>query len=292
MVDGLELRTDYLSHRASFLALAGLLKDTFDIDIVELDRFGGPDPTSMASGYFDAAGHCVANFSAFSMPLVVDGKPVRAVGYQSGAVRPEYRGRGLYRDLMERAFSRAEAEGFEAGILLTDKPDLYRPYGFEVAPQHCFRGAVPALRGKPNARSLSLDIVEDLALVTAILEARRDVSRRFAACRQTRTFLLNACFDPDIRLSYLAGLDAVVAWKAEDDTFRLLDVAAAEMPDLDAILSGLGVETGSVEVLFPTDLLGWSGTAVAYQGSCALMIRPTADPIPSQPFMLAPMMDF
>jgi GNAT superfamily N-acetyltransferase len=59
------------------------------------------------------------------MPLVVNGRVVRAAGYQSGAVRPDYRGQGLYRTLMKRAFDWAERGGFEAGILLTDKPGLY-----------------------------------------------------------------------------------------------------------------------------------------------------------------------
>ena len=78
----LEFRADYVADPCAFAALADLLQDTFDIDIRVIDRFGGPDPTSMPSGYFDAAGRCVANFSAFSLPLVIDGKLRRAAGYQ------------------------------------------------------------------------------------------------------------------------------------------------------------------------------------------------------------------
>lgn len=293
MADRLELRTGYFPDRASFLALAGLLRDIFDIDIGLLDRFGGPDLTAMPCGYFDAAGRCVANFSAFSMPLVVEGQPVRAVGYQSGAVRPDYRGQGLYRDLMERAYDWADAEGFEAGLLLTDKPDLYRAYGFDVVPQHLFRGSMPAAEGKADARSLSLDDAGDLALLTAMLERRCDVSERFAVRGTTRTFLLNACFDPDIRLSHLAALDAIVAWKDEGETLRLLDVVAQEMPGLSAIAGAMGSSAGMVEVLFPPDRLDWEGEAVPYQGSCDLMVRAgRANPVPRRPFMLAPVMDF
>ena len=77
MSKGLELRTGYFCDRPSFLALAGLLQDIFDIDIALLDRFGGPDLTATPFGYFDSDGRCVANFSAFSMPLVVDGNERR-----------------------------------------------------------------------------------------------------------------------------------------------------------------------------------------------------------------------
>ena len=293
MLDGLELRTGYFADRPSFLALAGLLKDIFDIDIGLLDRFGGPDPTAMPFGYFDAEGRCVANFSAFSMPVVVDGRSVRGVGYQSGAVRPDYRGKGLYRDLMQRAFAWAEAEGFDAGLLLTDKPDLYRPYGFEVAPQHLFRGPMPVRQGRANARLLSLDDPADLALAIRILENRCDVSRRFAVRNATRTFLLNACFDPDIRLSHLAPLSAMVAWKEIDGALHLLDVVAERMPGLSEVVGALDSTMETVAVLFPPDRLGWEGVPVRYRGSCDLMIRAGKDtPVPDRPFMLAPSMEF
>lgn len=293
MDDRLELRTGYFADRSSFLALAGLLKDIFDIDIGLLDRFGGPDLAAMPFGYFDAEGRCIANFSAFAMPLVVDGRPVRAVGYQSGAVRPEYRRRGLYRDVMQRAFDWASTEGFEADLLLTDTPDLYRRYGFETVPQHLFRGPMPPAEGKPDARPLSLDDEADLALATHMLGCRCDVSRRFAVHRATGTFLLNAFSDRDIRLSHLASLDAIVAWKQEAGTLRLLDVVSRQMPGLSAIAGAMGWNATSAEVLFPPDRLGWDGEAVPYRGSCDLMARVgRANPAPNLPFMLAPMMEF
>ena len=80
MTDMLELRSDYFGDPASFRALVDLLRDTFDIDVGEVERFGGQEQGSMPFGYFDAEGRCVANFSAFSMPLVIGGRPVRAVG--------------------------------------------------------------------------------------------------------------------------------------------------------------------------------------------------------------------
>jgi predicted N-acetyltransferase YhbS len=287
------LRAGYFDDRSAFLALADLLRDIFDIDISLLDRFGGPDLTAMPFGWFDPEGRCVANFSAFSMPLVVDGREVRAVGYQSGAVRPDYRGLGLYADLMRRAFEWSDAQGFEAGILLTDKPDLYRPYGFETVPQHAFHGPMPERRSTSDARRLDLDDAADLALAMRLLVERDDLSDVFSARRQTKTFLLNACFDPDIRLSCLPGLEALVAWKVEDGALQLLDLVAGQMPGLGAIVSALGIDASEVQVLFPPDRLGWTGAPQPFRGSCDLMVRTGGvPPAPSAPFMLSPMADF
>jgi predicted N-acetyltransferase YhbS len=290
---GLTFRSNYFGDRQAFLALAGLLDDTFGIDITVLDRFGGPDPSSMPFGLFDDAGRCIANFSAFSMPLVVDGMLVRAVGYQSGAVRPDYRGRGLYRLLMERAFAWADAQGFEAGILLTDTPDLYHRYGFASVPQYCFRGPLPARTPSSPARSLSLDAPADLALLSGLLETRAAPSLCFSARGQARAFFLNACFDPEIRLSHVAGVDAVVAWKQQDRTLQVLDIVARTMPGLGAVVSALEIDADQVEVQFPTDRLSWEGKALSYRGSCDLMLRPSpVRAVPPLPFMLAPMAEF
>jgi predicted N-acetyltransferase YhbS len=293
MPERLSLRQGYFADPKAFQALADLLHDVFGIDITLQNRLGGPDPSSMPFGYFDEAGRCIANFSAFAMPLVIEGRVVKAAGFQSGAVRPDYRGRGLYRDLMQRAFAWADAEGFEAGILLTDKPELYRAFGFQVLPQFRFCGHTPQSSSREvHSRDLDLANADDIKLVSHILAHRQPVSAVFAVQRQSEMFLLNALFDPEIRLSYLHALDAVIAWKMDGDTVQMLDIAARQIPLLADICSALGVPVERIEVLFPTDRLGWSGDARPYAGSCALMVRglqPSAIPTPA---MLSPMADF
>lgn len=293
MSERLSLRQGYFADPKAFQALADLLHDVFGIDITLQNRLGGPDPSSMPFGYFDEAGRCIANFSAFSMPLVIEGRVVKAAGFQSGAVRPGYRGRGLYRDLMHRAFAWADTEGFEAGVLLTDKPDLYRSFGFQVVPQFHFCGNMPKTSSREiHSRDLDLANADDIMLVSDILANRQPVSRMFAVQRQSEMFLLNALFDPEIRLSYLAALDAVIGWKIDGDTVQLLDIAARQIPLMADICAALGVPLERIEVFFPTDRLGWSGDAEPYAGSCALMVRgidPSAVP---RPAMLSPMADF
>lgn len=293
MPESLRLRQDYFGDAKAFQALAALLQDVFRIDIGLPNRFGGPDPSSMPFGYFDEAGRCVANFSAFSMPLVVEGRIVKAAGYQSGAVRPEFRGRGLYRDLMDRAFAWADAEGFEAGILLTDKPDLYLPYGFQILPQFLSSGDFPQSGSREvQARDVNLTNIDDIQLVSDILANRQPVSTVFAVQRQSEMFLLNALFDPEIRLSYLPAFGAIIAWKIERDRLQMLDIAAAAIPSISNICSALGVAANRLDVFFPTDQLSWTGDPQPYSGSCALMIKGIAPSAFPAHVMLSPMADF
>jgi len=291
---GLTFRQDYFDDPAAWAALAALLKDTFGIDVSIQDRLGGPDPTCMPFGYFNADGVCAANFSAFSMPMIIDGRPVRAAGFQSGAVRPQWRGKGLYRDLMNRAFGWCDEQGFELGILLTDKPALYEPYGFRVLPQHRFVGSAPPVATKPagRARALSLDNATDIALIRHALQGRTPVSPVFAVAAQAEMFLLNSAFDAGIRLSLMEDWEAVVAWTSEGTMFELLDIAGKSIPPLSAILSALDQQPSHVEVCFPPGKLGWQATPEPSPFDISLMVRGDGATPLSGPVMLSPMAEF
>lgn len=290
----LTLRQDYFGAPSGFQALTDLLQDVFEIDVGVLQQFGGPDPSSMPFGYFDPAGRCVANFSAFSIPLIINGTLVKAAGYQSGAVLPEFRGHGLYKDLMQRAFAWADTSGFSAGILLTDKPSLYEKYGFKAVPQHRFCGPAPDFQPMDaKTRQLDLNHAADIAILSEILDHRQPVSNRFAVVRQKEMFLLNSVFDPTITLSLLPALGIVIAWKrGNDGRLLLLDIAGPSLPTMAEILSHLNQPADRIEAHFPTDRLRWEGTPMAHQGNCVLMVSGLPQQALQTPFMLSPMAEF
>ncbi len=293
-ISHLTFRQDYFGDPAAFAALVALLHDTFGIDVGIQERFGGPDPTSMPFAYFDENGICVANFSAFSMPMMIDGRLVKAAGFQSGAVRPRSRGQGLYRDLMRRAFSWCDAQGCELGLLLTDKPALYEPYGFKILPQHRFSGLPPAAAMSAGvSRTLSLEKSADAVLVKRLLRQRTPVSSIFAVAAQAEMFLLNGGFDTGIQLSYLDQPECVVAWKSgEADCFRLLDIVGKTIPPLSVILDALDQRPSRVEVCLPPDRLDWQGTPEPFPSHTSLMVRGDAADRLRQPVMLSPMAEF
>lgn len=290
--EGLTFRSDYFGDPAAWLALADLLKDIFDIDVTAMDRLGGPDPTSVPFAWFDADGTCIANISAFSLPLVLNGVTVRAAGLQSGAVRPSHRGQGLYRDVLEAALDHCDAQGFEAVALLTDTPVLYERYGFRVLAQHRFTGTAPTGGAAGPVRPLDIAGETDLPLLRRLLARRQPVSGRFAPLSQAEMFLLNASLMPDLRLDLIAD-DTVIAWQAGDDGgFELMDIVGPRIPDLAGILASLGITPPRVTVHFPPDRLAWDGEAVADAGDMALMLRSAKDLQPAQPFALSPMAEF
>lgn len=288
MTDGLSFRAGYFADRAAWTAFAALLADIFGLDLAPLDRLGGPDPAAMPFAFFDDSGTCVANLSAFPMPLVVDGVTVLAAGLQSGAVRPAWRGRGLYRDLARRALAWCEARGASPVLLCTTNPALYARE-FVVLPQHAFVGAPPPVEGPvAPARALDLDRQPDLALVRRLLSGRMPVSAQVGLAGHATMFLLNAALDRDIRLHYLPDDDVVVATGAGGDRFRLCDIVGSAIPRLARIVAAFGPAAGEIEVCFPPDRLGWQGRPVVFGGPCALMARGPLPPGLRRPFMLPP----
>ena len=289
----LVFRANYFGDPAASQALAALLDDTFGIDVTILDRLGGPDPTGLPFAWFDVSGTCIANISVFSMPLVINGNFTRAAGLQSGAVRPEYRGRGLFRSVMEAALDYCDSEGFEAVTLLTDKPALYERYGFRALAQHRFAGPAPAGGRAGATRQLDMANDADVTLLRRLLNGRRPVSDRFAPLRQVEMFLFNAALMPDLRLDLMEEDGAVIAWQqGADGTFELFDVAGAQIPALTDILAGLRITPSKIRVHFAPDHLDWTGEAIADDGDMVLMLRGAEGLRPEHPFALPPMAEF
>ncbi|MCD2175406.1 GNAT family N-acetyltransferase [Rhizobium sp. C4] len=293
-METLEFRQGYFSEPAALSALTDLLRDTFGIDISVQSRLGGPDPSSMPFGYFDRQGRCVANFSAFTMPMVIGGKEVKLAGYQSGAVRPEYRGRGLYRQLMTAAFAWAEKTSHAAGILLTEKPALYESYGFRIVHQFRSLGAPQPPAGATGiGRKLDISNTDDVKLISQLLVQRQPVSQQFAVAHQKEMFLLNAYLDRQVLLTYLPKHETVVAWKhGRDGAFIVLDIVAKEMPSMTDLLDAVGYSGNHIEVHFPTDGLGWQGSKAPCRAECELMMTDKFGEKLPDGLMLSPMAAF
>ncbi len=291
---GLTFRRDYFGDRKAWQALVDLLKDTFGIDIGPLQQMGGPDPSSMPFCWFASDGQLAANLSAFAMPLVIDGRTVNAAAFQSGAVRPPWRGRGLCRDLTHKALAWCEEKGFEAVVLYTDKPGLYEPYGFCALPFHCHVGKAPvSSKAELPARRLNPLEPADLKLLRAALKTRVPVSDVLAVRESAAMFLINTQLDPGVMLSWLEREQTAVAWKMETPGhLTLLDVVGPEIPSLASIIGALDIDVTTVDVLFSPDKLGWSGQAKPVDSHTHFMIRSAGATAFAHPAMLSPMADF
>ncbi len=163
-------------------------------------NFGGPDPTSMPFGYFDETGRCVANFSAFSMPLVINGRLVRRRAISRVPCGPEWRGRGLYRDPHAARLRKNQSRGFRARHPADGQARFFTSaMASETFPQHVFRwGAAETAGSCPGAKA---PILAGSRRSPPYEERYSKSYSRFPALPplsgKWRCFTLNACFDPE-----------------------------------------------------------------------------------------------
>ncbi len=235
--------------------LARLIRDVFDLDTTPLDRFGR-DPDVVSFGWW-SGDTLVANLGLARRTLWLAGIETEARDIRSVAVRPAWRGDGLFRDLMTRAL--AEADG-QVGLvtLATEIPTLYAPFGFRPLAESAFLGPIAPTGAAPNHRRLSLADDTDVALIRDLFARRTPVSRLCAVCDHPALFFLKAIESPEIALVHLADLDAVVAIDEDDPAEpALLDVVAPRIPSLAAIAAALGGWTGRIRVAITPDRLDW-----------------------------------
>lgn len=181
---------------------------------------------------------------------------------QSVAVRPGWRGKGLFRDLMTKAIAYADAR-VDHVLLTTGTPGLYQPFGFRHFKEYSFHGYLPPQPSQQTrSRVLSLADDADVALLMALFRRREPVSLIASATDHPALFMLKTVSTPKVNLVHLPQLDAVVAVQTDPRSpLTLLDIVASSIPSLQEVASALGFEGGEVTVLFTPDRLSWTPDA-------------------------------
>ncbi|WP_176083262.1 GNAT family N-acetyltransferase [Martelella sp. HB161492] len=278
-------RNDYGRTPEGRAALKSLIGDIFGLDITPLDRLGH-NPDVIAFGWWQGD-RLIANVSLFRRVLWLCGQRTEAFGVQSVAVRPEFRRRGLFFDLMTRALAFAD-ERVGLVILMTDSPALYARFGFRPLQEHACIATPDPVPGLRDARALSLADDADLRLVVDLFRRRAPTSLRASATDHPALFLLKAFTDGTIELVHLQHLETVVALKRPAAApVVLLDVLSPAPPPLQDIAAALGIAGSTFELRMTADLIAPDATPLApvHRGH---MVRGPF-PAESSPFMLSTM---
>jgi predicted N-acetyltransferase YhbS len=252
----LDFRSDYALSCEGLSELTRLIYDVFGVDVSPLNRMGH-DPRVVAFGWW-LGSELIANVSLYERKLWLMGEQVAAFGVQSVAVRPEWRGKGLFRDLMGRALSFADAR-VDLVILATGTPSLYTPFGFRQVKEATFSADLAGQQTRPGYRLLSLAEDSDIAFLRDIFSRRAPTSFVASACDHPALFMLKAFEAPEIELLHLPNLDAVVAVKGRNGpSMTLLDIVAPSIPSLEEIVSALGYAGERINVHLTPDRFSWA----------------------------------
>ncbi|RFU63162.1 GNAT family N-acetyltransferase [Bacillus sp. V59.32b] len=193
----------YLLFEKVFGIEAAILKD------FHARGFWNPDYTPYT--FFDGD-KAVANVSMFAMPLLIEGKRIKGAGIQSVMTDPEYRGRGLMKQLFQLMLTELNKQ-VQVAFLYTDKPDLYTAFGFRVIQEHYYTAAAStvAVEKKRPFRKLDFFDENDVEVLRNLFQTREPTSHQFFPLSYDSSFYLNM-YNPYFhgKLHYCEELETVI----------------------------------------------------------------------------------
>ena len=216
----------------------------------------------------------VANASLHRMNIALRGEWV--TGWQLGAVGvvPEWRGRGLQRQIMQRMLAGVGTKDLVFLFANDTVLDFYPLFGFKRRVETVFGSEHPVEPAVDRLSVLSLDRAEDRALLARVAGSAAPVSLEFGA-RGYGGILLwywtnfyQGCF------YYSEAEDAVIVAEHDGDALRVCDVLARTPFDLRPYLSRIArVSARRVEFGFTPGTWWPEARAIANPQDSPLFVR-------------------
>ncbi|MED4784025.1 GNAT family N-acetyltransferase [Brevibacillus choshinensis] len=274
---GLTFASHYASEMDSRETLYPLFERVFDIPVEVLKDFyarGFWDPTYCPYTFFDGT-RAVANASCFTLELQLGGQRVKSAGIQSVMTHPDYRNRGLMRQLCEQMLVDLD-QRFPTSWLFTDSPELYTPFGFRVVPQYAFV-AEYSHDGDPEAQLRQIDFQQeqDVRLVRECFVDHQPISLTFAPVGYESSFFLHM-YSPDFQsyVHYSERLQAIIVFAVKEQTLHLYDIIGKQLPSWTELCTEIPEPFSRVTLHFcPDQFADRVFTPILYDGGGKLMVR-------------------
>ncbi|MEQ1570300.1 MAG: GNAT family N-acetyltransferase [Myxococcota bacterium] len=206
----------------------------------------------------------VAHVGVLAHPLRLAGEDRVVAGVHAVCSRPDHRGRGHVRRLLEAACEWIDGR-FDAAKLHTDYPDLYAKVGFEVAPTHRFHtrargGGGPAVR---------LDPYRDHPRIDRALAGRSPVSDALSTRDPGWLTWIDAALARGLDRWFVGVPDApwIAAAEVRDRVLYVYDVIGPELPSADGLLGAIGESYDRVEWSFSPERFDPQAAAVEVPAS-------------------------
>ncbi|MGG2065755.1 MULTISPECIES: GNAT family N-acetyltransferase [unclassified Bacillus (in: firmicutes)] len=258
-MDNLTICVNYAFENERREQLYGLFERVFHIPVHTLQDFykkGFWDETYSPFTLFEED-KAIANVSMFSMPMMVGGERIKAAGIQSVMTHPDYRNKGLMKQLFCEALKSIDEE-YTYSFLFTETPELYTSFGFQIVKEY-----ISTMQYEKNELQLSairkLDFfdAEDLQLIKDVFENKECLSRAFAPLHYQSSFYLHM-YDQkwNDKLYFSEEIKAILIYEVVDGVLKLYGVISEFMPVLDELCAVIPEAFHTIDFYFSPDQLG------------------------------------
>lgn len=254
----IEYRSDYFDDPLAKAAFERYAKKIFGLDFSRWKARGLWDNQYKPFSAF-AGGECVASICVYPSEMRVDGAKRRGAQLLTVGTLPEFRLRGIQREIWKRVSAWISQE-CDFTFLFTDDSaaGFYEKLGLRKQAEYfeTVRCPQPASHGQLRFRKLDLEQDGDYKIIELLARERKMISNRIGF------------FNPNLLLFmflylyqgwsyYLEDIDTVIVVEDTKDRLRIHDIVAKQMPRLSDIESFLAqFKKEEIDLLFCTDRIG------------------------------------
>ena len=244
---------------------------------------GGWNEDYVAFSMADGA-DIVASASLQRMNIVLRGEWI--TGWQLGAVGvlPQWRGRGLQRQIMQRLLGSIDEKDIVFLFANDTVLDFYPLFGFKRVIESVFAAEYNVKPASEPLRALSIDRAEDLALLARVAATAAPTTREFGARDYGGVLLWYWANFYDGCFYYCEAEDAIIVAEHDGATLRICDVLARTPFDLRSYLPRVAKDAAQrVEFGFTPDAWWPDARVIADYTDSPLFVR-GAHRLPDAPF--------
>lgn len=199
-------------------------------------------------------GEIIAHAGVWPLTAILNGKEHRTASIHGVCVKPEYRGQGYFKQLMQEAMQYIDKH-FDSSVLFTIKPYLYKNYPYKaMLPEYDFvlNETLSIKPQKSDLRILSLDNAEDLKRVHRLLSHRVPLSNQLSLIGKNANtlFILNTLHE---KLHYSEKLDAVIIFKIRNDTLYIKEIVSPKQHAMADIIENIAGDFTKIILQFCPD---------------------------------------
>lgn len=285
-----ELAVGYPFIDKSFQRLLPLFKEVFGMEekvIIDFYNSECWDSSYYPFTYFIGES-AVSNVAMYEINMIINGEREKVAGIQSVMTHPDYRNRGLMKELFLKLLQKVDRE-YKTAFLFTDIPELYFPYGFRILKEHYFITPYDYIpkHESTTLRRINFFSLEGKLLIKKKLNDSIGLSNKFTFLKDTHSFyinMLNPKFNKNIY--YMENLDIVIIFIIENDTLKIFDLIGERIPPLEEICSHIPKKFNLIEFYFNPDIFGLNNLEVKFFNSPNYFMVRGSFPIENDSFML------
>ena len=183
----------------------------------------------------------IAHTGVWPINFMLNGQKHRSASIHGVCVKPEHRGEGHFKTLMEETMHYVE-HNFDSSVLFTEKPCLYKNYPYKtMLPEYDFvlNKNIKSSSKESDLRVMNLDEPKDLNIVHSLLCNRVPLSDRFSIVDTgSALFILNTLHK---KIYFSQKLNAIIMFEIKKEILYLTEIISDkqnQLPDIISIIPG------------------------------------------------------